>query len=324
MKTRITLLAAALCAAAANADIATEHFFTNALTVAEGETQVTGHFDVYSEEAPAYATAPDDRFYLYKGSGYVSEITTEPTGLGRRWNDFLQNGFYSGKNFTAWSGNSKAGIRSQQDTFQVLHSNRGSQTVGTIYMVFRPRSDRGWSEASRNALFGFGHTGYSWITCCKPKGSLELQLDFTVKKNVEAHYVVTIAPEWNMGSWYFVAASFPAKAGEGNQCQFYLREMNNRGPAFSPEGLVGQIVTSEGYSTYYPPANSKWPFAEKSPLGIGGQYITDGGNWHFVNTLGGDIAYFRADNTYQTIEDFEEVFMSLGIVNEPTTVFLIN
>ncbi len=334
MKTIRYLLAAGLLSSAACADITVQHFFTNALSVAESELTTgtgtpppagaIGHFDEYSDEIPLDATESDDRFHLYKYGNYTSEIVDEPTGLAGRWLEFLQHGFFRGQNATSWSDACRSGMATEQVAYQVLHSNRGSATECTIYMVFRPQPDLGWAAKKRNALFGLGNSSSQWLTCWKSDKDENLTLDYTSKANgVESHYRLTIEQEWNPERWYFVAASFPSTTGEGVQCNFYLREMHPKGPMFSPEGKVGQLVTGDGFFSYYPNGKNGFPFGRWCKLGIGCQYLSDGSKWRGLNSLGGDIAYFRGDNTFQTVEDFENVFLSLSVIHDPRTLLLI-
>ncbi len=321
----LALLAAALPALA---DVGTEHFFTNALAVAEGQTAATNSFDVYND------TNDSNEFILYRNGNYVSEIVTTPTGLSRRWQPFLRNGYLSVASQSSWSNRNRVGVRSRAATYRVMNSNRGSQTVCTIYTVFRPRTDMGWGDSNRNDLWGFGHSGNSTIVCWKDKGNNggALILDFTVKNGNPGnqHYVLKIDPGqsgWNSSAWYLVAASFPPKAGEANnmQARFWMRELDPRGTDQSPDPIVGTPIEGDDYVSYYPAASSKWPFENTNSngagsMGIGGYLYNDGGNAGVVNGLGGDICYFRSENQYLDYSDFNDFFLSLGAPPDSTVV----
>ncbi len=325
LRSTLSVLALAVLAAAVRAEVASVLYFTNALAVAEGETTATSNFDVYGY------TEGTGQFVLNRGGNYVSEIVDEETGLGWRWNDYLRHGFLTVYNHMNWNDRDRVGVRTVDPTYRVMNSNLGSATVGTIYTIFRPQTNLGWGSGHRNTLWGFGHTGYSTIVCWKDTNADDLLLDFTVKTGNPGneHYVVKINPGtdgWKEDTWYLVAASFPGQSGAANNAQvrFWMRELSPRGPAFSPDPIVGVTCTDSGYVSYYPAASNKWPFEQGGggALGIGGYFNNPGGGAGIVNGLGGDICYFRTENAYLAYDDFNERFESLGLMTEPQTVLL--
>ncbi len=302
----------------ASVHVATEHFFLDALSVAEGETSVVSSFDVYTD------TNDSARFTLYRNGGYVSEIVTNATGLGWRWNDYLRHGYGTFQNVTSWPSTPTDAIQSSAATYRIMNSNRGSSTRCTIVTVFRPRPDLGWKTANRCCLWGFGHAGYSYMYLGKGKNSDVLSLYFEVIKNTPAKYRLDIAPEsWKSDTWYFAAASLPQAMGPGCEARLYLREMDPRGPAFSPAGMQATVRAEEGYVAYYPQAASKWPFENGGKMGIGGHNYNTGGSQAVCNTLGGDIAYFLTSNDYMTYGEMDAVFNELGIADAPAALLLI-
>ena len=317
----LALLAAALPTLA---DVGTEHFFTNALAVAEGATSAAGTFDVYNY------TDGKTGFTLYNG-GYVSEIVTGATGLGRHWQPFLTNGYLSVFNQMSTENRNKVGILTAGAACRLMLGSRVPDTKGTYYTLFRPRTDLDWNFTHRNTLWGFGHTGYSTLRCWKDKNSDDLLLDYTVKSGTPGneHYVVAIDPGengWKNGVWYLVAASFPGVSGaDANaQARFWMRELDPRGTEFSPAPIVGVPRTGSDYVSYWPTAkqdNGKsCAFGSNCRMGLGAYLYNPGDNAGLIDGLGGDICYFRAENQYLDYSDFNDFFLSLGRPPDSTVV----
>ena len=324
-----TLLALAIFAAlSAEAEVGTEHFFTNALAVAEGTTTAAGVFDVYNYTGDAL-----NGFTLYRNGDYVSEITAGETGLGRHWQPFLRNGYLSVYNQMSTSERNKVGILTSGYACRLLNSSNVPKTAGTFYTLFRPRSNLSWMTSHRCTLWGAGHTGASTIRCWKDKNSDELLQDYTVKTGTPGneHYVVSIHPGeggWKSGTWYLVAASFPGVSGaESNaQARFWMRELAPKGPRESPAPIIGVVRDGSGYVTYWPTATQNQgkdcAFGSKGKLGIGAYYYNPGSDPGLIDGLGGDICYFRAESEYLDYDDFNAFFESLGTPDDATLVLI--
>ena len=326
MKRTLLAILALGAALPALADVGTEHFFTNALAVAEGATTAAGSFDVYN-----YTGDTLSGFTLYRNGDYVSEIVTGSTGLGRHWQPFLTNGYLSVYNQMSTTDRNKVGILTSGYACRLLNSSNVPKTAGTFYTLFRPRADLSWMTSHRCTLWGSGHTAASTIRCWKDKNSDELLLDYTVKTGTPGneHYVVAIDPGesgWKSGTWYLVAASFPGVSGaEANaQARFWMRELDPRGTEFSPAPIVGVVRDGSGYVTYWPTATQNQgkdcAFGSKGKLGIGAYYYNPGSSPGLIDGLGGDICYFRAENQYLDYSDFNDFFLSLGAPPDSTVV----
>lgn len=299
----LALLIAGFSCVSSQADLVAEWKFDNTADLSTGDTL---KLDQAAPNASTESTL----------TGQTSYSTAE-TGLGDKWQPFLRAGYID-----VGAGRDNAGYglvtkntappedKKKNNSYARYLGFRGlgkDGHGGTLYLVFSPKDS--WTrKGSRQALFGTGvhpfqkYVDAGWVRLAREEDgvfALTLGRGDGEKKLITQAKVTDDTMHWDLGKWYFIAASWQ----QGAAPVLYVREMSPEGSAASPSAAIGQVEGDTLIDTTEPSATA---------LAIG-SFLGDHGNGEAaVDGAGGLIAYAALENAPATREEMEKKFQELA------------